>query len=81
MRAAGVAAVTNDVFVAEDKHYITIFVKCDMLDEDAQPEILEKDKCAGWFWKTWEELRAEDNLFLPLVNLYKEHDDVAALMQ
>jgi 8-oxo-dGTP diphosphatase len=104
VRGTGVAAVTNDVFDAEGKHYITIFVKCDMVDEEAQPEVssiprphmqtpsfllanacapqvLEADKCEGWYWKTWEELRAEKQLFLPLVNLFEEHADVAALMR
>ncbi|KAH7368002.1 nudix domain-containing protein [Plectosphaerella cucumerina] len=81
VRGTGVAAVTNDVFDAEGKHYITIFVKCDMVDEEAQPEVLEADKCDGWYWKTWEELRAEKHLFLPLVNLFEEHADVAALMR
>lgn len=34
-----VAHVTNDVFSDLGKHYITIFVICEMLDEGAQPEV------------------------------------------
>lgn len=38
LRGGEVIAVTNDVF-PEGKHYITIFVQCKMLDEDAQPQV------------------------------------------
>lgn len=34
-----VAHVTNDVFSDLGKHYITIFVICEMLDQNAQPAV------------------------------------------
>ena len=41
VRGAKVIAVTNDVFVAEGKHYITIFVKCEMEDPTAAPQVID----------------------------------------
>jgi 8-oxo-dGTP diphosphatase len=34
-----VVHVTNDVFSDLGKHYITIFVVCEMLDQGAQPAV------------------------------------------
>jgi ADP-ribose pyrophosphatase YjhB (NUDIX family) len=34
-----VVAVTNDVFEEEEKHYITLFVYCEMVDPSAVPEV------------------------------------------
>lgn len=34
-----VGAVTNDIFVTDNKHYITLFVSCEMLYADAEPEV------------------------------------------
>ncbi|KAG9503737.1 hypothetical protein J7337_003692 [Fusarium musae] len=69
-------ATTNDVFETEKKHYITIFVSCQMVNESDEPKILEPQKCEGWYWKTWDDLKkihaTEKNgekLFLPLINL------------
>ncbi|EWG41593.1 hypothetical protein FVEG_03677 [Fusarium verticillioides 7600] len=69
-------ATTNDVFETEKKHYITIFVSCQMVNENDEPKILEPQKCEGWYWKTWDDLKkihaTEKNgekLFLPLINL------------
>lgn len=39
VRGVKVAAVTNDIFADQGKHYITIFVKCEMEDATAQPEV------------------------------------------
>jgi 8-oxo-dGTP diphosphatase len=39
IRAIKVVAVTNDVFEQEKKHYITIFVRCEMVDESAEPQV------------------------------------------
>lgn len=95
-------AVTNDVFESEKKHYITIFVRCEMVDENAEPQvcltverwggkliwrfkILEPKKCAGWYWKNWDDLKEilagaeEEKLFLPLVNLLGQTNDLESL--
>ncbi|KAM0344508.1 hypothetical protein ACHAPU_007482 [Fusarium lateritium] len=78
IRAVKVVAVTNDVFEQENKHYITIFVRCETVDESAEPQILEPQKCEGWYWKNWDDLKKilqgaseanGENLFLPLINL------------
>lgn len=34
-----VVAVTNDIFEKEGKHYITLFVLCEMEDKTAQPQV------------------------------------------
>ena len=38
LRGAKVVAVTNDVF-EEGKHYVTLFVRCEMEDKDGQPQV------------------------------------------
>ncbi|KKY30787.1 putative nudix domain containing protein [Diaporthe ampelina] len=74
VRGRKIAHVTNDVFSDLGKHYITIFVLCEMLDQDAQPALLEPEKCEGWVWKTFDEIRQAkpEDLFLPIQNLLKE---------
>jgi len=55
---------TNDMFIREDLHYVTIFVKCNAKSYDAK--IMEPNKCTeiGWFyWNNFPE-----NLFLPIIN-------------
>jgi len=41
VRATKVVATTNDVFADQGKHYITIFVRCEMEEPDAIPQVLE----------------------------------------
>ena len=59
------AAVTNDIFQKEEKHYITIFVICDY--ESGEVKVMEPEKCEEWLWMSWEELPRP--LFLPIANL------------
>ncbi|KAI0868290.1 nudix domain-containing protein [Hypoxylon argillaceum] len=86
VKAVKVVGLTNDVFDAESKHYITIYVECTLKDADAQPETAEPDKCEGWHWKSWETIKgwaehhddtaiawADDKCFLPILNLVKEN--------
>lgn len=77
---------TNDHMPAENKHYVTLFVVCVRENEGDEPEILEPEKCEGWDWVSWEELRRwvdielaatgeevmERRLFLPLLNLVRQ---------
>ena len=58
---------TNDVFSAEGKHYVTLYVECDFIGP-AEPEVCEPDKCAGWLWCP----KAPEPLFLPIANLLAE---------
>ncbi|KAK1983935.1 NUDIX domain-containing protein [Colletotrichum cereale] len=87
VRGVKVAAVTNDVFGDLGKHYITIFVRCEMEDPDAEPINVEPEKCAGWSWVTWREVRDINEaakepgggqrvkLFLPLQQLVEENPE------
>ncbi|MCB0091944.1 MAG: NUDIX domain-containing protein [Caldilineaceae bacterium] len=56
---------TNDLFVAEGKHYVTLFVLADYVDGEAQ--VLEPHKCTQWSWFAWADLPSP--LFLPIANL------------
>lgn len=55
--------VTNDIWENYDKHFITIYVRCNF---EGEIKNNEKDKCSeiGWFY--WDDL--PHNLFLPLIN-------------
>ncbi|KAI2896928.1 hypothetical protein CBS76997_4883 [Aspergillus niger] len=70
---------TNDIMKDEGKHYVTVFVACTVVGDDAQPEVLEPHKCEQWKWVTWEEITSYHNdpksshkLFIPLVNLLEQ---------
>ncbi|MBE0367576.1 nucleotide triphosphate diphosphatase NUDT15 [Pseudoalteromonas aurantia] len=67
---------TNDIFKLENKHYVTLF----MLGESEQGEahIMEPTKCLRWQWFDMDIL--PEPLFLPLVNLLKEHNDLKQFM-
>ena len=58
---------TNDVFVAEGRHYITLFVIAEDAGGDAV--VREPEKCAEWAWFRWDALPAP--LFLPIANLLR----------
>ncbi len=62
------AHVTNDRFLTERKHYITLFMKAEISGAEARDlKVLEPQKCSGWEWRKWENLKiTEENLFLPL---------------
>lgn len=57
--------VTNDIFEAEDKHYVTIWMLSDWAS--GEPTITEPDKCINLRWLTFDELPTP--LFLPLRHL------------
>jgi 8-oxo-dGTP diphosphatase len=38
---AGVVAATNDIFLEEGKHYVTLYVALDLEDPTAQPEVCQ----------------------------------------
>ncbi|KAJ2899205.1 Polyketide cyclase/dehydrase and lipid transporter [Zalerion maritima] len=84
-------ALTNDIFVNEGKHYITIFVVCRMNDPKAEPQVLEVNKCNWWRWKKWNWLqgvlegkgegeKGEVKLFLPMVNLLREYPNIGEMV-
>ncbi|KAK4135897.1 hypothetical protein BT67DRAFT_433285 [Trichocladium antarcticum] len=87
VRAEKLIAVTDDMFDPASKHYVTIFVLCQMVGESREPKVMEPEKCEFWAWKTWADVRAvaasEDGrqkIFLPIVNLLRDHPDIEALI-
>lgn len=60
---------TNDIFTAEGKHYVTLFVIADYAS--GTPTIKEPRKCAGWEWSQWPPILKPQ--FLPLQNLLKQN--------
>ncbi|KAJ5189709.1 NUDIX hydrolase [Penicillium cf. griseofulvum] len=78
---------TNSIMTAENKHYITIFMS-GVCEGNVDPQILEPEKCEGWEWISWDELRAYGEeqmkadvgfegrrLFLPLLELFRQRPD------
>ncbi len=64
----GQGPYTNDVFEAEGKHYVTLFV---LARSDAgDPQRCEPDKCDEWRWCTWDAL--PEPLFLPIQHLLEQ---------
>lgn len=59
---------TNDIFLDEKKHYITLMLLAKY--ETGEALILEPDKCLEWKWFEWRDL--PQNLFLPIRNLIQE---------
>ena len=60
--ACELVGVTNDIFEAEDRHYVTLFYVARSFS--GTPEVREPDKCDAWQWWPWQAL--PENLFLPL---------------
>lgn len=79
---------TNDYMPVEHKHYVTLFTVCVRQNESQLPQLLEPNKCEGWEWISWEELKAcaqqqidtpqtaehelQRKLFLPLLNIIRQ---------
>lgn len=59
------APYTSDVFAAEGRHYVTLFVSA---QATGAPAILEPTKCLAWRWFRWHAL--PNPLFPPLQTLY-----------
>ena len=64
-------AITNDVFTAENKHYVTLFFSA-AYPANQPIQNNEPEKCAGWEWFDVHAL--PENLFLPLKNLLTHYD-------
>lgn len=56
---------TSNVFEADDKHYVTLFVLATRTK--GEPRVLEPDKCEGWAWFEW--MALPELLFPPLATL------------
>jgi 8-oxo-dGTP diphosphatase len=59
---------TNDIFMQEARHYITLYAIGESLAGDAQ--LREPEKCEAWAWFEWSSLPSP--LFLPIENLLKQ---------
>ncbi|KAL8372153.1 hypothetical protein RB595_001785 [Gaeumannomyces hyphopodioides] len=82
VKGVKIAGVTNSVFTDTQLHYVTLFVQCEPRDPSKEllPQVTEPDKCEGWTWKSWADIKkmADDDveterLFLPIINLVREH--------
>lgn len=58
---------TNDVFVDEGKHYITLYL---VAKTEGEPRLLEPEKCEGWQWVLWDEIPKP--YFLPVKHLLEQ---------
>ena len=63
-----IATLTNDIFIPEAKHYITIHIISH--STSGEPIVMEPTKCQSWQWFSWDNLPSP--LFLPLQNLIKQ---------
>lgn len=61
---------TEDFFEDENKHFITMWVGCEV-SEELIPENLEPAKCEGWQWYDWNALPSP--LFLPVNNFIEKY--------
>ena len=59
---------TNDLFEAEDKHYLTLFML--VTSFEGEPVVKEPTKCLHWKRFSYDAL--PQPLFLPLANLFRE---------
>ncbi|KAI0126834.1 nudix domain-containing protein [Xylariales sp. AK1849] len=81
--AKKLVSVTNDVFEDLGKHYITLFVACERIDTEKDPQNLEPEKCELWKWSSWNEIlewATEGKLFIPMRNLVREHPNIAEML-
>ena len=61
-------AFTNDIFLEEQKHYLTAYVTADY--STGEVRVMEPDKCEEWRWFDWGAL--PEPLFMPTTNLLKQ---------
>ena len=60
--------VTNDVFVKENKHYVTFIMLAKF--EGGEVKNLEPNKCASWKWVDFNSL--PEKLMLPIVHMLEQ---------
>lgn len=64
--------ISEDLFEADTKHYITIFMIADYIS--GEPQALEPHKCSQWSWFAWDSW--PEPLFLSFHNLIKNKIDL-----
>jgi 8-oxo-dGTP diphosphatase len=63
---------SQDIFIAENKHYITLIMIGEYIG--GEPQILEPHKCQEWRWFDWG--KWPENLFLTNQNLIRNNIDL-----
>ncbi|KAG2776663.1 hypothetical protein JG687_00012321 [Phytophthora cactorum] len=71
LKEAKFATVTNDPMENEGKHYITILMQA-VVDDEQTVRNMEPNKCEGWSWVPWADLRSRDDIFTPLFHVTRE---------
>lgn len=68
--------------MTESQHYVTIFM-CAKHNTDIAPVTTEPQKCEGWSWINWEDLKKipSDQLFKPLDILFQERERFTPLTE
>jgi 8-oxo-dGTP diphosphatase len=62
--------LTNDIMKEDNKHYVTIFMTCELVCNSDEAQNLESHKNEFWKWIEWNELiHYGDQMFLPLYNV------------
>jgi len=63
---------SQDIFIAENRHYITLIMIGEYIG--GEPQILEPHKCQEWRWFDWG--KWPENLFLTNQNLIRNNIDL-----
>lgn len=80
VQACRFLTATNSVFHETQKHYVTIFMTAVATTTQSgsgpEPKTMEPDKCEGWQWTTYADMRAMPQtgteLFKPLYSLMEQ---------
>jgi len=67
VQCLGLGPYSNDVFAAEGKHYVTLFVLASA--PAGEPAVLEPGNCQQWQWFRWSAL--PEPLFQPIESLLR----------
>lgn len=76
---AALDVVTNDVFEAEDKHFVTLYAAV-RAPRDWTARLCEPEKCICWGWVSEPQMRALEPKFGPLANLLAQTPALDALV-
>ncbi|RLN15246.1 hypothetical protein BBJ28_00007118 [Nothophytophthora sp. Chile5] len=53
-------------------HYITILMQA-VVDDEQPVRNMEPNKCVGWTWERWSDLRSRDDMFTPLLHVTRSN--------